>query len=160
MRNVLVLLIVVGLFAWRGGFLNASIDESVLVGSGSDECARAEKCLAVYLSPWCPQCRKSGELVQELRARAARSPGLGFKVIVGQDEEEALEKYAQRLGGSVYYDYDGDFYRQLGAGGVPTWVTWDSKGRILETMSGRPLGAPTHVLVDHMGEELDLTDVL
>ncbi|MBW2312849.1 MAG: hypothetical protein JRH10_01560 [Deltaproteobacteria bacterium] len=160
MRNVLVIVAVIGLFVWRGGFLNGTVDESVLAGGGPDECARAEKCLAVYLSPWCPQCRKSGELVQELRARAAISPEFGFKVIVGRDEEDALDRYASRLGGSVYYDYDGEFYRQLGASGVPAWVSWDSEGRILETMSGRPLGAPTHVLVDHMGEELDLTDVL
>jgi len=160
MRNVLVIAAIIGLFAWRGGFLSGPIDESMLVGSGPDECARAEKCLAVYLSPWCPQCRKSGELVNEFRARAATSPGLGFKVIVGRDDEDALIKYASRLGGSVYFDYDGDFFRQLGADGVPAWVSYDSEGKVLEKVYGRPMGAPAHVLVDHMSEELDLTDVL
>lgn len=160
MRNVLVLAVVIGLFAWRGGFFSGPIDESMLVGSGPDECARAEKCLAVYLSPWCPQCRKSGELVNELRARAAISPDLGFKVIVGRDDEDALIKYASRLGGAVYFDYDGDFYHQLGADGVPAWVSYDSEGKVLEKMYGRPMGAPAHVLVDHMSEELDLADVL
>jgi hypothetical protein len=160
MRNLLVLVAVIGLFVWRGGYLSGSVDESVLVGGGPDECARTEKCLAVYLSPWCSQCRKSGELVQELRARAALSPGLGFKVILGRDDEDELAKYASRIGGAVYYDYDGDFYRQLGTSGVPAWVSWDSEGRILERMSGRPVGASAQDLVELMGKELDLADVL
>ncbi|HKJ24945.1 MAG TPA: hypothetical protein VKB65_09005 [Myxococcota bacterium] len=160
MRNVLILTVLIGLFAWRGGYLSGPIDPSVLAGNGPDECARAEKCLAVYLAPWCPECRRSGELVNELRARAAMSPGLGFKVIIGRDDEESLVKYASKVGGAVYFDYDDKFYRQLHADGVPAWVTWDSEGRVLEKMYGRPVGAPAHVLVDQMSEELDFTDVL
>ena len=52
MRNLLILVAIVGLFAWRGGYMNGSVDESVLRGSGPDECAQTEKCLAVYLAPW------------------------------------------------------------------------------------------------------------
>jgi alkanesulfonate monooxygenase SsuD/methylene tetrahydromethanopterin reductase-like flavin-dependent oxidoreductase (luciferase family) len=160
MRNVLLVVAAVAFFAWHGGWLSGPVDESVLVGSGPDECAQAERCLAVYLAPWCPECRRSGELVNELRARAALSPSVGFKVIVGRDDEDALAKYASRVGGAVYYDYDGDFWSQLGADGVPAWVTWDAEGRVLEKIYGRPVGAPAHVLVNQMSEELDLEGLL
>lgn len=160
MRILVVILAMVGTFLWHGGYLSGPVDDSVLVGSGPDECAGAEKCLAVYLAPWCPQCRESGELVDELRTRDALSPAFGFKVIIGRDEPDALARYAGLLGGAVYYDYDGEFWRQIGAHGVPAWITWDAEGRIRERLYGRPVGAPAHVLVDHMADELDLRDVL
>lgn len=160
MRNLLAIAVLAGLFAWHQGYFAGPIDLSVLSGNGPDECARAEKCLAVYLVPSSPECRRSGELVNELRARAAISPGLGFKVVIGHDEPDTLSKYASHVGGAVYYDYDGEFYDEIGASDVPAWVTWDREGKILHRMSGRPAGAPAHVLVNQMGEKLDLADVL
>jgi len=162
MRNLLVIVAVIALFAWRGGFLNGQVDESVLRGDGGpDPCALVERCIAVYLAPWCPQCRKSGPLVEALRARAAGTRGrLGIKVIVGRDEPDALEKYARKIGGPVYFDDDGDFFRQLGAGGVPIWVSWDAQGKILERMAGRPYGAEPDLLVHHLGQKLGVDDFL
>jgi YD repeat-containing protein len=161
MRNVLLVIGLVGLFVWRGGFLAGEVDASALRAEGPDPCARAERCLGVYLAPWCPQCQKSHELVAELRARAVRSGGrVGVKVIVGRDERAALERYAEQLGPPVFFDDDGAFLRQLGGGGVPTWVSWDASGRVLERFSGRPTGAPTPVLADHVSEILGLSDLL
>jgi hypothetical protein len=160
MRFLMLIALLVGLLAWRAGYFSGPVDPSVLVGSGPDECARAEKCLAVYLTPSSPECRRSGELVNELRSRAAISPHFGFKVIIGGDDQETLSKYASRIGGAVYFDYDGEFHDQIGVGDVPAWVTWNAAGRILDRMSGRPKGAPAHVLVDQMSEKLDLGDVL
>lgn len=160
MRSLLVIGIVVGLFAWRGGFLADEVDDSGLRGTGPDPCARTERCLAVYLSPWCPQCQKSQGLVDEMRSRTARSGGrVGFKVIVGRDQPDALEQYARQIGGTIFFDDDGKFWRQVG-GGVPAWVAWDDQGRVLATLNGRPVGAPDHVLGEHLAEEMGLTDHL
>jgi len=157
MRGLLVVAIVVGLVAWRGGLLADEIDDSVLRAGGPDPCALAERCLAVYLSPWCPQCNASHDLVDELRRRAAESRGrVGVKVIVGRDSESALEEYAHEIGGTVFFDDDGRFWSQVG-GGVPAWVTWDRDGRILETLHGRPVGGSTHALGQLMTEEMGLT---
>ena len=161
MRNLSIIVAIIGLFAWRGGFFASEVDDSVLRASGPDPCAVSEHCLAVYLAPWCPQCKQSAPLVEELRLAAARSNGrLGFKVIVGRDEPAALDDYARELGGTIFFDDDGAFYRQLGGNGVPTWVSWDSDGRIGGRMYGRPAGGPTPLLVEYLGEELGLSDVL
>lgn len=161
MRSILVIAAVIALFLWRSGAFVTQVDASVLRTEGPDPCARVERCVAVYLAPWCPQCRKSGELVQALRARAAATGGrLGVQVIVGRDEPPALERYARELGGPVSFDDDGGFFRQLGASGVPIWVSWDADGRILERMAGRPYGASNEVLLDHLGERLGVADHL
>jgi len=160
MRSLLILAVIAAVFAWRGGLLAGPIDDSMLRSTGPDECATTERCLVVYLAPWCPQCRKSGGLVKELRARAALSSSVGFKVVVGKDEREALDRYAHKLGGFVHYDDDGSFYREIGASGVPAWVAWDAERRVVGKLYGRPLGAPNHVLADHMIQELGLAGVL
>ena len=161
MRNLLIVLAVIALFLWRGGFLATQVDDGLLRADGPDPCAHAERCVAVYLAPWCPQCRKSGALVQALRDRAAATGGrLGVKVIVGRDEPAALEQYARKLGGTVFFDDDGSFYRQLGASGVPTWVSLDAQGNILERMAGRPHGASAELLVHYLGEQLGVGDYL
>lgn len=160
MRNVLIVLALIAVFVWRGGFLAGEVDQSTLRAGGPDPCVRVEKCLGVYLTPWCPHCQKSGPLVDELRQRAARSGGrVGVKVIVGRDERATLESYAQHLGAPVFFDDDGRFYRQVG-GGVPAWLSWDASGHILEKMHGRPTGAPTPALADHVSQQLGLSDVL
>jgi thiol-disulfide isomerase/thioredoxin len=161
MRNVLIILGLVALFVWRGGFLAGEVDQTSLRAAGPDPCARAEKCLGVYLAPWCPQCQRSGPLLAELRERAARSGGrVGVKVIVGRDEREVLERYAEQLGGPVFFDDDGAFLRQIGGGGVPAWISWDASGHVLEKFHGRPTGAAPPVLADHVSETLGLSDVL
>lgn len=160
MRSMLALAVVIALFAWRGGVFATEIDASVLRAGGPDPCAQTARCVAVYLAPWCPQCRKSHDLVEELRKRTAGSSEVGFKVIVGRDEREALERYARTLGGTVFFDDDGGFYRQLGASGVPAWVSWDRRGRLGGTLYGRPVGAPTPALADHLGEALGVPDLL
>ena len=146
--------------AWRGGVFAAEIDDSMLEASFADPCAAAERCVAVYLTPWCPQCQRSIPLVHELRARAARSGGrVGVKVVVGQDQPKKLEKYARKVGGEIYFDGDGSFYSQIG-GGVPAWVTWDRSGRVHETLNGAPYGASEDVLMDVLARELALSEHL
>jgi hypothetical protein len=80
-------------------------------------------------------------------------------VIVGRDTPDALEQYGREIGGTVFYDDDGRFWRQVG-GGVPAWITWDARGRVLETLNGRPVGASERALVQLMAEELDLVGYL
>jgi hypothetical protein len=160
MRALLIVALAAGLYAWNGGYLSGTVDQTVLRSPGPDECAGKERCLVVYLAPWCPQCRKSGPLVNEFRMRAFRSRSTGFKVVLGQDEPGKLVKYASKVGGAVHYDDDGYFYDDIGASGVPAWISLDAEGHVLEKVYGRPMGAEPYVLADRMLEELDLVGAL
>lgn len=118
-----------------------------------DSCEGTERCLAVYLAPWCPACKSAGPLVAKLRTLAQEQPDVGMMVIVGREEDEAkLESYAESIGGEVFLDYDQEFHRQMGDSGVPHWYVWDQNRKILASHAGYWVGAGAEkLLLDKLG---------
>ena len=62
-------------------------------GSVGGRCL-GEKCLTVYVAPWCPACKSLRPTIIEL-AETLGDEGIEVKVIVGQDSQKATEKYAE-----------------------------------------------------------------
>ncbi|MFN7550745.1 MAG: TlpA family protein disulfide reductase [Pseudomonadota bacterium] len=95
----------------------------------------AERCLTVYLAPWCPSCRRAEPMLAQLRAALARD-GLRVDVVVGMDDAAALESYARSLGYPVLLDVDGKVQRDGGVRGVPYFIVTDRSGEVVDRQAG------------------------
>jgi thiol-disulfide isomerase/thioredoxin len=95
----------------------------------------AERCLTVYLAPWCPSCRRAEPMVAQLREVLTRE-GRPVTVVMGMDEPAALEAHARDLGYPVLLDVDGRVERDAGIRGVPYFIVTDRQGRIVSRQAG------------------------
>jgi len=91
-----------------------------------------EKCLNIYLSPWCGVCRASTDLVKELQPWLAER-GIASRVIIGRDRPEAIDEYAKVFGPETLIDPDGVVPIK---GGVPQFLISDGEGNILKRQPG------------------------
>lgn len=99
-------------------------------------CAR-ERCLLVYLAPWCPQCRRAHSVILEA-AEHLRAQGIETTVVIGLDDRAEIEAYARDFPFPVYLDPDRKFYEQLDTRGVPYFALWQRDRKIIEDIAGRP----------------------
>ncbi len=99
-------------------------------------CAK-ERCLMVYVAPWCPQCRRAHQVILEA-ADQLQAQGIETTVVVGLDERAELEAYARDFPFPVYIDTDRKFYDQLSTRGVPYFAIWQRDRKISEDIAGRP----------------------
>ena len=101
-----------------------------------DECPTST-CLTVYVAPWCPHCRATGPLIRAVRENAAFR-GVTTRIVVGMDEQEAVEKYADEFGPETLLDLQ----RRFKVGSVPAVYVSDNSGRILKEFHGLPESSP------------------
>ena len=94
-------------------------------------------CLTVYVSPWCPHCRRSGPVIKAV-AQDARRRGITARVIVGNDSEKAVRAYAAHFGAGTLLDPGALFSQD----GVPTAYVSDAQGRIQSKIFGLPESTP------------------
>jgi hypothetical protein len=99
-------------------------------------CAK-ERCLLVYLAPWCPQCRRAHSVILEA-AEHLRAQGIETTVVIGLDDRAEIEAYARDFPFPVYLDPDRKFYEQLDTRGVPYFALWQRDRKIIEDIAGRP----------------------
>ena len=129
------------------------------VQSGTHPCEGTERCLVVYLAPWCPHCNSSIPLVREIRDQIGENDDTGMMVIVGPlgGSFAGYDDMARRLDGPVYLDRSGEAWEDyLGSlSGVPAWAVFDGRGQITQSFTG---GTPQssqamvqHVLTDQLG---------
>lgn len=104
-------------------------------GAVADECAGKERCLLVYLAPWCGACRGSIGFLQALATYFERDGDWGLKVVVGRDDEGAIDEFARGIPLNTYLDYEGRWSRAFG-GAVPSWILLDSEQKLLKSDSG------------------------
>lgn len=124
---------------------NATLESEVLNLQNQDAYAESsatvggqcyeDKCLTIYVAPWCPACKSLKptitSLTQELQAE-----GLDVKVVVGNDSQKATEEYAKGYPFPVYLDADAKFYKKANQRGVPFFLVTDRKGKITNKMAG------------------------
>jgi len=91
-----------------------------------------EKCLTVYLSPWCGVCRASTDLIKALRPWLAER-GVASRVVIGRDRPDAVEEYAKVFGPDTLIDAAGVVPLR---GGVPQFLISDGAGNILKAQPG------------------------
>ena len=58
-----------------------------------------------------------------------------MKVVIGQGERSRSREMAGEIGGAVFFDPDGDYYRAMKGTGVPYWITLDGQ-RVTARMAG------------------------
>jgi len=93
-----------------------------------------EKCLTIYLSPWCGVCRSSTGMIKELRPWLEQR-GVTARIVIGKDRPDAVTAYASEFGPDTWLDPSGRFPL---AGGVPQFVVSLPGGRILRRQPGVP----------------------
>ncbi len=91
----------------------------------------AQRCLTIYLSPWCPHCQSAKPMIRTLRAELARE-GVPTTIIVGRDTRENSAAFASSFTDSVYLDSEGLFFDEAHLQGVPMFIMTDWEGHILQ----------------------------
>lgn len=109
------------------------------------ECPKA-RCLTVYLTPWCPYCRRATALVQSLQKELPEK-GVAVRVVVGQDDEAKVREYAAQFGAGALLDPD----KRWAPNGVPHFFVSDETGGVLATGSGAPEGETTVQFAARLG---------
>jgi len=99
-------------------------------------CEAKEKCVIVYVAPWCPYCKMALGVIKELRAKWADSESIDFIIVIGLDKIKNLNRMADEIGGEVYLDPDGDVIKRFGGRGIPHWYVLDSDNKLLRHFGG------------------------
>lgn len=95
---------------------------------------KTEKCLNIYVSPWCHICRRSTGFINELKVYLA-GKGVETRVIVGRGELDEVRGYAPDFGPDALLDETAAFPL---SGGVPNFTVSNSKGEVLKVVPGVP----------------------
>ncbi len=90
-----------------------------------------ERCVGVYLVPWCSFCTQLMPVVHELPEKAWRR-GLSACAILGNAPQEQLSDYATRHSLRPLYDVDG----VIPVSAYPTMFLFDKSGTMQKTVSG------------------------
>ncbi|MCA9563503.1 MAG: hypothetical protein KC561_08435 [Myxococcales bacterium] len=121
------------------------LEPALANADGEDPCLGTERCVTVYVAPWCPACRRSRPTVRQVQEVCENDPTTGFRVVVGQDRPGPVEQMATAYGSGTFVDPSGQYYRQLGGDGVPFWFVSDAQGQILTAFAGTYTPARAHL---------------
>ncbi|MCJ8313373.1 MAG: TlpA family protein disulfide reductase [Saccharospirillaceae bacterium] len=95
----------------------------------------SDKCLIIYVAPWCPICHKITPtiiaLVNEMKAE-----GIQVDVVVGKDKPNAVLEYAEHFPFPVALDANGRYFYAADIEAVPYFVAINYDGEILNEMYG------------------------
>ena len=91
----------------------------------TDYCLLKQRCLVVYLAPWCPACKASIGLIRATQRFAENNPNLGVQLIVGMDSDYKLQNFASELGSSTFVDSSSRIQNSVSVGVVPSWFVLD-----------------------------------
>ncbi|MBI4678236.1 MAG: TlpA family protein disulfide reductase [Elusimicrobia bacterium] len=92
-----------------------------------------ERCLTVYVAPWCGYCRRGTPLIIALKRLLERN-GVATRIIVGMDAMEAVREYASEFGPDTLLDPDSSFR----VSGVPHFIISDASGSVAKKVPGLP----------------------
>ena len=108
-----------------------------------------EKCLTVYVAPWCSTCHALNPMIISL-VNQLESEGISVNVVVGKDSINEVESYAKKYPFDVLTDHDGRFYRKAKLKGVPYFAVTNVRGEIINDYFGGYTDA------DVMRDKLDI----
>ncbi len=106
------------------------------VDGGTQDAAEcgAQKCLTVYVSPWCRVCKASTAFINELRVYLA-ARGVETRIIVGRGKPDKVKAYAPDFGPDTMLDAAGKFPIR---GGVPNFSVTTRSGEVIKVIPGVP----------------------
>jgi len=116
---------------------------------GGAPCFGKERCVLVYIAPWCGACKATIPAIIRLRDQWAESPLYGLSIIVGADTPERIEETASEVGTSTFVDKDASLHKSLKVNGVPYWLVLDKERKVIKSFAG---GSPDpQALLYHLG---------
>ena len=118
----------------------------------ADSCIGRDRCVLVYIAPWCPACKYSLEAIKTLRDTWRGKDDRGISVVIGGDRPEKLEDFASTIGSNTFVDPDGTVHEKLGVEGVPYWVVLDGSLNVTKRFAGGLNNA--EALANHLGVPL------
>ncbi len=104
-----------------------------------DPCFEKKYCVFTYVTPWCEACKATEPYMFQLGEYLKTSKNVGYKVIVGQDQPEAIEAKAKVFGGIAYMDTDGRLAENLKIHSYPDWI-------VFSTADGKLVSRPHSVI--------------
>lgn len=93
-------------------------------------CPLGKRCVVCYLAPWCPACKSSLPIIQELRESFRSHNNLEFLVIVGAASQSELLPMANDIGGRVFFDPSSRFASAARIRSFPSIVLIDDQHRL------------------------------
>ena len=114
---------------------------------GSMASCPTEKCLTVYVAPWCGYCRAGTPTMIALRA-FLKTKNVATRFVVGMAPLEDVKEYAKEFGPEALLDPD----NAMGVrGGVPHFFVSDATGRVLKRVPGLPQTGDVELLAAYFG---------
>ncbi|MCC6954335.1 MAG: hypothetical protein IT290_09475 [Deltaproteobacteria bacterium] len=101
----------------------------------NDTCEGKDRCVILYVAPWCPICHRNVAFFRELRRQLDGAPRVGVNYIVGNDRLMACEEFATEIGGKVFLDSRDEFEKISSFSSVPHFWVIDRERKILEDFS-------------------------
>lgn len=121
--------------------------------AGHDPCAGKQRCVLVFLAPWCPACKISLGTVRGLMTRFADSDRVGIKPVIGNGRNpSSMEEMAAQIGPGTFLDPAGRIMTAAGVSSVPHWFVLDDQGFLLKKVAGVIPNVPAMI------SELDLAE--
>ena len=111
------------------------------LASISDNCIGKEKCIVMYLAPWCHYSQILRNQLPEFRSRLLKTKKAGLMVIVGTGKTDLEnEAFAQTTGGVAFVDNDKTFHTKLKPVSYPDYFVVDKNLKLMaRDSSGRSL---------------------
>lgn len=133
------LVLIGGLYVF-GFFPKGNISSSELArATGSiDRCQFKERCMLVYMTPWCPACKATLPFVQALHRYSMSRNDLGVQLYVGGDSSENINSMIARSGLPAVADLSRKAGMQIPGRSVPRWAVIDKEGDIVSNGAGLP----------------------
>jgi len=142
MNKLLVLLVAgLGLFVFykrqADQARTAQITSARGLASGDHNCKGTEKCVLVYVAPWCPGCKQlKPHFLRAIKQGRSASRKLGFRVVVGQGTPEQNREEAASFGPSAAVDADGSLKTAYGVSGYPSFLLVDQNQKLIAEGQG------------------------
>ena len=128
-RILIVLALGFGFYQWQFGTWGYAKPG----GLNGDTCEGRERCVSVYMAPWCPHCKTAVPKVQNMIKKAQSGGKTGVRVVIGMGQQPGdNEKMAEAIAAKgVVIDKDTEIARKLNIQGVPSFKVLDKEGMVL-----------------------------
>ena len=126
---IVVVVLALGAYQWRFGTWSWASPTAL----NGDTCEGRDRCVSVYMAPWCPHCKTAVPQVQKMIQKAQRGGKTGVRVIIGMGHQPGdNQKMASAIASSgVVIDDSTEIARKLNVQGVPSFKVLDKEGMVL-----------------------------
>ena len=103
-------------------------------------CYGVERCLVVYVAPWCGACKRSIPLINRVGQVLALDSRAGLVVVMGTlgGAWDGHERLAERIDRPLFVDREGSYWQAVAhhAKGTPAWISHDGDTQVIGALTG------------------------